>query len=211
MKVQAKEFFYLSNQLSIARILIAFPIAYYIQLNTPEGNIILLILSFIGALTDMLDGYFSRKFNQVTDLGIVLDPIADKIAMAIILGSLLYFREFSIPLTIFLIYRDLLIMGIGTLTVNKTETPAMANKYGKFNTCLIALTAILYMAGVTGSVYKGLVVACYISIFVSGFSYMKVAETLLFNEKKHKTYFRAGVVLLTAAVIYTTGLFYDFI
>lgn len=211
MKVQIREFFYISNLLSISRVLFAIPIAYYIRLNTPDGNVILLILCVIATATDFLDGYFSRRLNQVTDLGILLDPIADKISMAIILISLIIYRDFSIPLTIFLVYRDLLIVLVGSFTIKNQESPVMANFLGKINTCLLAFTAILYMANVKNEVFTFFLIASYLSIFISGFSYMKVGEELLFTDVRKRYIFRAGVVLLTIAVVYLTGSNYAFI
>ena len=94
MQYKFKEFFYISNLLSLSRIVLVFPIVYLITLDSSEYNLLILGLIFIAALTDILDGYFSRKLNIVTDLGIVLDPIADKIAMAFILFALVVFQDF---------------------------------------------------------------------------------------------------------------------
>ena len=145
MQYKFKEFFYISNLLSLSRIIFIFPIVYLITLDTNEYNLLIVGLIFIAALTDILDGYVSRKLNIVTELGIVLDPIADKITMAVILIALVIFRDFHISLVILLMYRDLLIVIIGWFVVKKVEKPIMANMWGKINTILITVLGLLFL------------------------------------------------------------------
>jgi len=203
MKVQFKEFFYLSNLLSLSRIFFAVPIVYLIRLNTYPENYILIAITIIAALTDILDGYFSRKLNQVTDLGIVLDPVCDKIAMAFILVALILYREYPLPLVVFLLYRDLFILIIGWFGLNKSEKPVMANFWGKLNTAVISISAIVLIFGTTGLFYKIALVAGYITIFVSGISYLIVGEKLLFEKKSHRYILRIVLFCTTSGVVYS--------
>ncbi|MBD3225464.1 MAG: hypothetical protein GF313_12085, partial [Caldithrix sp.] len=83
MDFRPKELFYLPNLLSLSRILLIIPIAYLIKINTIMGNQILILLALLIIATDYLDGYFSRKMDLVTEMGKLLDPIADKVAMAV--------------------------------------------------------------------------------------------------------------------------------
>ena len=74
----------LPNQITIARLLLAVAffvaLAQYSQLRPETGILYLgLVLFVVAAVTDFLDGYLARKQNQVTALGRVLDPFADKI------------------------------------------------------------------------------------------------------------------------------------
>ena len=79
----------LPNRLTILRmILVPFVILFMIPINgwtfwnefvaSQTAHIIALILFCIASLTDFLDGYISRKYNLVTNMGKFLDPIADK-------------------------------------------------------------------------------------------------------------------------------------
>ena len=145
MRIKFREFLYISNLLSLSRIIIVIPIVYLISINTPTGNIILVSLAVIGASTDILDGYLSRKLNQVTDLGILLDPIADKIAMALVFIALIVYRDFPIPLIVLLLYRDLWILISGLLLLKRSGKPMMANLWGKVNTVVFALLALLIL------------------------------------------------------------------
>jgi len=202
MRYKIKEFFYISNLLSLSRIVLVVPIVYLIALDTPEYNLLILGLIFIAALTDILDGYASRKLNIVTDLGIVLDPIADKITMAIILFALVIFRDFHISLVILLMYRDLLIVIIGWFVVKKVEKPIMANMWGKINTSLITVLTLLFLLEFYNYFYTFILYACYLSILISGFSYARISEKVLFIAKKGLFLYRIILFLLTGLVIY---------
>lgn len=69
----------LPNKLSILRIMMVplFVVAYFLPFSW--APYIALGIFILAALTDLLDGYIARKYNLVTDLGKLLDPIADKI------------------------------------------------------------------------------------------------------------------------------------
>jgi phosphatidylglycerophosphate synthase len=69
----------LPNKLSILRIIMVplFIVAYFLPFDW--APFVALGIFILAALTDLLDGYIARKYNLVTDLGKLLDPIADKI------------------------------------------------------------------------------------------------------------------------------------
>ena len=74
-----KEICTIPNMLSIFRIILI-PVYIYIYLNASEPTHYTLAASIlaVSCLTDMVDGKIARKFNMITNLGKVLDPIADK-------------------------------------------------------------------------------------------------------------------------------------
>lgn len=202
MQYKTREFFYISNLLSLSRIFLIFPIIYLIALDSPDYRWVILGLIFIAALTDIFDGYASRKLNIVTDLGIVLDPIADKITMAAILLALVIYQNFHISLVILLVYRDLLIIIIGWIVVKKVEKPIMANIWGKINTSLITVLVLLFLLQVTNYFYTFVLYACYLCILISGFSYARIAEEALFVSKRGLYIYRISLLLLTGFIIF---------
>ena len=171
MRIKFREFLYISNLLSLSRIIIVIPIVYLISINTPTGNIILVSLAVIGASTDILDGYLSRKLNQVTDLGILLDPIADKIAMALVFIALIVYRDFPIPLIVLLLYRDLWILISGLLLLKRSGKPMMANLWGKVNTVVFALLALLILMNTSKYVTNIFIFIGYLTLVFSTISY----------------------------------------
>ena len=74
------------NILTLSRIFLAALI--FLLLMSPNGYFLALILFFLAGVTDYLDGYLARKYNAVSQLGEILDPIADKILILFVLFGL---------------------------------------------------------------------------------------------------------------------------
>ena len=76
----------LINILTLSRIFLAALI--FILLMSPDGYFLALALFFMAGITDYFDGYFARKYNATSQLGEILDPIADKILILFVLFGL---------------------------------------------------------------------------------------------------------------------------
>ena len=74
------------NLLTFSRILLAAII--FLLLMSPDGYLIAFVLFFMAGITDYFDGYFARKYNAVSQIGEILDPIADKILILFVLFGL---------------------------------------------------------------------------------------------------------------------------
>jgi len=74
------------NILTLSRIFLAALI--FILLMSPDGYFLALALFFLAGITDYFDGYFARKYNATSQLGEILDPIADKILILFVLFGL---------------------------------------------------------------------------------------------------------------------------
>ncbi len=86
----------------------------------------------LACITDALDGYIARRWNQESTLGKYLDPLADKTLMVFLLLGLYYFHKIHAFLVIAAILRDVCIM-IGVLSLrlqgkNFPMTPLMSSK-----------------------------------------------------------------------------------
>lgn len=137
-----KQIFQLPNLLSLSRILLLWPAAYFITRNDPEGTLWCVAIIVIAGLTDGLDGYLARRLNQVDRLGIALDPIADKIFVGGLVIMAIFYREFPVWLAAIVIGRDLLIMIVGGLLIRGTQINLSSNITGKFT--FGALIALLF-------------------------------------------------------------------
>ncbi len=147
----------LPNKLSLARIFMipVFIALYFLPYAfAPYAALAVFVLA---AFTDFLDGYIARKYNMVTDLGKLLDPIADKILVTAALfcvtaTNVLYTENFAWS-AVFLavcgtviIARELLISAVRMIAAAKGAV-IQANIYGKIKTVLqdISLPALIIL------------------------------------------------------------------
>ena len=126
----------LANSISISRILLAFPLVYILNvfsLETQEmayavWGIILLIV-----FTDFLDGYVARKTDQITNFGKMIDPVADKICLVVVLTFLIF--EYKLPFLLFFVLlsiRDVYLIIIGVYLINMQAEVFQSNWTGKW-------------------------------------------------------------------------------
>lgn len=121
----------------------AFTNIFGIALKTPLSlkYIIAGFLFMIASLTDRLDGYLARKYNLVTDLGKMLDAIADKILVNGVLIILAYDRLIPLVVPVVIITRDIITDTCKMVSGNKGKVVA-ASWTGKIKT-------VFMMTGVT--------------------------------------------------------------
>lgn len=105
----------IANYLTLLRIgLIPFIfITFYIEASTPR--LIASLLFVLACITDYLDGFIARNFNQESSFGRMLDPIADKLLIATTLLLLVGFdrlSKFSLPAAVIILSRELLVSGL---------------------------------------------------------------------------------------------------
>ena len=139
-----KYFIFIPNLLTIVRIALVYPILNNIYLGNFEISIIYFV---VASVTDGMDGFIARKMNWQTELGTLLDPVADKILLS---GSIfiLWLNQY-IPFYIFVIFfsRDVVIL-LGAairMSVIESDTPT-PNFLGKLTTTLqIIYIAIIFL------------------------------------------------------------------
>ncbi len=112
MQIKKKDFLSIPNILSLYRLLLGliFPFLWIKKVDT----LILLFLIGTAILSDTLDGNIARVFKQKTDLGKILDPIADKVFINMLFVLLYLNKNISLNLVLILIIRDITIL-IGAL------------------------------------------------------------------------------------------------
>lgn len=117
----------MANILTFFRIIVslAIPIGYWLVINFSKNFneekffLFLLILFILASISDFLDGFIARKWNQESDIGKILDPIADKLLVIISLIILIIsFEENPIIFfsSILIIFREILISGLREIT-----------------------------------------------------------------------------------------------
>jgi len=99
----------LANLITITRILLV-PIFLVILLTEMENKeIFAFVIFLIAAISDGIDGYVARKYNQVTGLGKFLDPLADKLLVSAALLALVYLQVVETWIASVIILREILI------------------------------------------------------------------------------------------------------
>lgn len=136
--VMLKELLAVPNLVSISRILLTPIIAYFLTWDSTEGMIICAMLLVIAGITDGLDGYLARRMGKVSDFGIALDPIADKIFAGVLVILLILYREFPIWLAFVIVGRDLLILLGGMILLRGQQIVVPSNHTGKYAFASIA-------------------------------------------------------------------------
>ena len=103
------------------------------------------VLLIISGLTDLADGYIARHFNAVSNIGKILDPIADKLTQAAMLFCLVTrFPLMAAPFG-FLVIKEVFIGTTGLLMIRKTGKVVGADVHGKVATTLLYAMMILHI------------------------------------------------------------------
>ncbi|CAG2104184.1 unnamed protein product, partial [Medioppia subpectinata] len=82
-----------------------------------------LTLCAIGSVTDLLDGYYARKYNCVTKLGALLDPLADKLLVATLTITLAVVHLIPLWLALLILTRDSLIISGALYLMHRRLSP----------------------------------------------------------------------------------------
>ena len=168
----------LINILTLSRILLAALI--FILLMSPDTYFWALLLFFIAGITDYFDGYLARKYDAVSQLGEILDPIADKILILFVLfGLAINLSSYLIGfIGAIIITREIWVGALRDLNARSGKSNATKVTFiAKIKTSVQIFTITLYLLGLTLNNMLIIVVAdifLFISLFITlytGFIY----------------------------------------
>ena len=135
------------NQITIARILAIIPIVWLVMQGDPTLRMVALVIYIIAAASDWLDGYLARAWDQYSALGRMLDPIADKLLVGILIATLAWDGSLSaldmIPACAIL-FREFFVSGLREFLGN-TKVVLNVTWLAKWKTTLqlVALAVVL--------------------------------------------------------------------
>ncbi len=182
-----KKIFTIPNLLSIFRIVLAV-VFFEISINygiEEKRNILLLIL-VISGITDFLDGKIARKFNMISELGKVLDPIADKLTQAVLLICFLYqYRMAKYVFILFLIKETYMgVMGLKTISITGKNEGAMW--YGKVSTALfyVVMIILFLFPQIPSYIAEIMITICGVFMLMALFLYDRYYKKLQKNVRK---------------------------
>lgn len=133
------------NLLSVIRILL---IPVFAVLLIKDYFIAAIIVIIIAELTDLFDGKIARKFNQVSALGKLLDPIADKLSqISIVIVLIIKYWDNAIKyLFMFFIAKEVIMLIGGAILISKGMRPVAAEMWGKVATTVFCIVMIFILA-----------------------------------------------------------------
>ena len=139
----------LANAISISRIFLAIPLVLIFE-DIADGMTGKLWQAFaliiIIVLTDFLDGYVARKAGEITNFGKLIDPVADKVCMMVVLIYLIISNK--LPFLLFFItlaIRDIFLIIIGVYLMFFQEEIFQSNKSGKWFIGISSLMMVLFL------------------------------------------------------------------
>ena len=184
----------LANFLSYSRIIL---IPLFIYLLAVNDLMLALIVFGIASITDFFDGWVARRFNQESEFGKFIDPIADKFLVIASLIAIIwldpYFRGYDSWMIVVIAGRDVLITVMRWLAIRKGRS-LRTSRFGKFKTAfqMISIVLILmiylerkfHLFDTHVSVPYWIMLAATIMTALSGVRYIVTNWQLFFPEKE---------------------------
>ena len=169
----------LPNVLTLVRILLI-PVFVMLLIDpTPDRALAAAIVFVVAAVTDLLDGYVARKTGQITKLGRLLDPIADKLLVLSALILLVQVDRVSALVAILIIAREVAVTGLRAIAASEGLIMS-AEVTGKYKMALQVIAIVLLVLEGTvvetiGNLHLAGIVTLYLSLilgYVSGAQYV---------------------------------------
>ena len=131
------------NILSIIRIGLVGVFIYVFFNNYPHNLVWALVVFLSAGLTDVIDGFLARKFNWITNLGKILDPLADKLMQCTVLICMLSKKLIPAWLVVPFILKEFLMLLGGLLIIRKKRVVVVSNIYGKMTVVFFYAAVVL--------------------------------------------------------------------
>ena len=170
---------YVPNILSVCRILLIPVIVISIF---SENYILALIIFTISSLTDIIDGYIARHYDAITNVGKLLDPLADKLTQISLIASLVWSNAIGAWILIVLLIKELIMISGAAFLYGKSVV-VYSRWYGKLATVLlyisIVFTLLCKQLDITSGILINLSTSLYaIAIAVTVFALLMYVKAL---------------------------------
>ena len=139
-----KRVFTIPNLLSLFRLNLLVPILIFMSQGRTLWAFFLMIL---GVVTDFVDGYIARRWNQSSDLGRIIDPAIDKINVLVVAFFMVLSPLYAYPLWFFLfiLFRELVLMACSSLVIRQKAVVLESNRPGKNSAFAVGMTVIFFL------------------------------------------------------------------
>ncbi len=187
--IEKNQILTISNALSFLRLLLVFPV--WFSLNNFQNEtyrILTFILCIVAAITDYLDGYVARKRNEITEVGKIIDPLADKILVAVLTIKLYLIGELSSYFLLIILLRDIIIFVGGIVISLKLKKVLSSNLLGKITVTAIGFVFLMVIAGLSKQhiIFIAIYDSSIFLIYVSLLGYIIRASEFLKKNKQNE-------------------------
>lgn len=160
-----------SNALTLFRVLITPPLVWALETDRMQAAMVMIVLA---VLSDFFDGYLARRAHVITNVGKMLDPVADKVIMMGVMIFLIFDPERNFPIFFFLLLaiRDITNSITGTYLMNVRAEIFQSNPSGKLFLSVTSLAIILYVLRLTEVGFWVLLVAT-VLLLISWYIYLR--------------------------------------
>ncbi|CAH8771253.1 CDP-diacylglycerol--glycerol-3-phosphate 3-phosphatidyltransferase [Paenibacillus dendritiformis] len=184
----------LANRITLARIgLIPLFLLFYqtypdwmvaeapmLRFANEHGAEVAVLLFVLASATDKLDGYVARKYNQITNLGKLLDPLADKLLISAALIMLVQHHLIPSWMAVIIIGREIIVTGL-RIVASAQGIALAADRYGKWKLVLQVAAVVIVMVNsrmplpsqLHGLIDYGVMAAAVGMTVYSGFNYFR--------------------------------------
>ena len=131
---------HIPNILSVIRILL---VGVFVYTMFFVNAYVAMVVFLIAGATDVIDGYLARRNNWITDLGKILDPVADKLMQCTVLVSLNIKHIIPLWFVIPFFIKEITTLVTGFLVLRKRSVVVVSKWYGKMTVCLFYATIVL--------------------------------------------------------------------
>lgn len=123
------------NAISVARLVVLVPVVIWLM-SMPEHRISATIALAVFGATDWIDGFWARRFGQVTRVGEILDPVADRLGITLICVAMTWFGILPLWMLAVIVLTDVFLGIVGTVRLDATVN-SHVSWLGKGRTALI--------------------------------------------------------------------------
>lgn len=186
-KFEIGDLFKLPNILCYLRILMV-PLFLYIYFTAgaPGDYYMATFVVMVSGLTDFLDGQIARKCNMITDLGRIIDPVADKLMQLAMVVALTVKIDEMYLLVIYLVIKEVLTSVIGFFVMNILHRRLNGAKwYGKVCTALLYVVMLVLVAfpELSPAVQNTLLIVCAAGLTLSFVMYMRLYAIMILDSR----------------------------
>jgi len=140
--------FALPNFFTVLRLVFLPFVIYFLYRGTLAGDIYALVFMFLACVTDYLDGHFARKLNKTSEVGRMMDPLIDKVAVGLTMIVLAHVKGLPYWYALIVIGRDLILLLLSLLVISKKRFVVESNNLGKLTSTTFAAVIIAFTLNV---------------------------------------------------------------